>query len=250
MSRRKRRGAERPKAAERHPETREAPANDSAAAPSASGPAREPEGQRAGGPGEGHRIEGDIRRELEELEDLRDRHLRLAAEFENYRKRTRRELVQTRELAQADLAARLLDTLDDLARVASVPVDTTTVQALHEGVALVERNLRKVLSEVGMEGIDAEGQRFDPEIHEALMAVPTDDPDADETISRVLVEGYRFGDRLLRPARVEVRKFSGPAAGETSEPAAAEVAEPAAAEAPESGQPESGGADPLAGEAE
>lgn len=152
-------------------------------------------------------ISDELRKELEELDELRDRHLRLAAEFENYRKRTRQELLKTREMAQAELAGRLLDALDDLSRVGAIPAESTTVEALHEGVELVERKLRKELREAGLEPVEAEGRPFDPTLHEALTSTPTDDPDEDDVVSRVFVTGYRFGDRLVRPARVEVKKY-------------------------------------------
>lgn len=143
---------------------------------------------------------------LGELEELKERHLRLAAEFENYRRRTREELLKTRELGQAELTRRLLDALDDLGRIAETPAEATTVDALHEGVALVERKLLKELAEAGLEPMEAEGAPFDPAVHEAVTTVPTDDPAEDDVVSRVFVRGYRFGDRLLRPARVEVKK--------------------------------------------
>ncbi len=152
-------------------------------------------------------ISDELRKELEELDELRDRHLRLAAEFENYRKRTRQELLKTREMAQAELAGRLLDALDDLSRVGAIPAESTTVEALHEGVELVERKLRKELREAGLEPVEAEGCPFDPTLHEALTSTPTDDPAEDDVVSRVFVTGYRFGDRLVRPARVEVKKY-------------------------------------------
>lgn len=149
-----------------------------------------------------------IRAEREELEALRDRHLRLAAEFENYRKRTRRELADSRERAQADLAAGILEVLDDLNRVREAPPETTTVDALHEGVDLVFRKLEKGLADAGLSRIEAVDRPFDPQLHDALLTTPVDDPEDDEIVSRVLLEGYRFGDRVLRPARVEVKKYS------------------------------------------
>lgn len=155
-----------------------------------------------------------------ELQELRDRHLRLAAEFENYRKRTRQELLKTRELGRADLAGRLLEPLDDLRRIAAFSEETATVEALREAVTLVERKLMKELREAGLEPIDAEGERFDPNEHEALSSVPTDDPEQDHVVSDVFVRGYRFGDRLLRPARVAVRTYR-PEAG-SEEPGAAD----------------------------
>ena len=147
------------------------------------------------------------REELRELEELRDRHLRLAAEFDNYKRRTRREILDAREAAQAALTTQLLDALDDLARVADTPADSTTTEALHEGVALVERKLLKALTDAGMEAINPMGERFDPNLHESLFAAPTADPEQDDLISRVVVMGYKFGDRLLRPARVGVFQY-------------------------------------------
>ena len=108
-----------------------------------------------------------------ELEELKDRHLRLAAEFENFRKRTRREAETGRAMAQADLVRRILPTLDDLARVADTPHESTTVEALDKGIELILKNFRKQLEDAGMVAIDAVDERFDPERHEAVTAVPT-----------------------------------------------------------------------------
>ncbi|MGH7540028.1 MAG: nucleotide exchange factor GrpE [Gemmatimonadota bacterium] len=169
------------------------------------------DGEAGAGAGDGGKdaetISEGILEELRELEELRDRHLRLAAEFDNYRRRTRRELLQMRETAQADLASDLLDVLDDLRRVIEAPTDGTTLEALHEGVGLVERKLTKALADAGMEPIDPAGEPFDPNLHEALLQTPTDDPEMDEIVDQVLLTGYRFGDRLLRPARVSVLKY-------------------------------------------
>ena len=145
----------------------------------------------------------------QELEELQDRHLRLAAEFENFRKRTRKELSEARTFAQADLALRILPTLDDLTRVASTPHESTTVKALDEGIELILRNLRKQLEDAGLSPIDAVDQPFDPEHHQAIMTTETDDQELDDTVSRVFVEGFAFLGRLVRPAQVEVRRFVG-----------------------------------------
>lgn len=142
-----------------------------------------------------------------ELEQLRDRHLRLAAEFDNFRRRTRQELLETGERARAELARELLEVLDDLQRVADTPNESTTVEALDQGVELVARKLRKTLADAGMEPVDPAGERFDPNWHEALFIAPTGDPEQDEMVSQVVLVGYRLGDRLLRPARVGVYRF-------------------------------------------
>lgn len=141
-----------------------------------------------------------------ELAEMRDRHLRLAAEFDNYRKRTERERVEQSGRAQGKLVLGLLDALDDLERVADFTTETTTVEALLEGVQMVERKLLRALEMAGLEKIEARGGTFDPEVHEALMTAPTDNPEEDDTVGEIFQNGYRFQGQLLRPARVQVRK--------------------------------------------
>ena len=144
---------------------------------------------------------------VSELEEMKDRHLRLAAEFENFKKRTRKEQSESRTVAQADLARQILPTLDDLARVADTPHESTTVEDLDKGIELILRNLRKQLEDAGLTRIEALDQPFDPEIHQAIMTSEVAEPDLDDTISRVFVDGYLFQGRLVRPAQVEVRNF-------------------------------------------
>ena len=144
---------------------------------------------------------------VQELQELQDRHLRLAAEFENYRKRTRRELAEMRVRAQADLVRRLLEVLDDLGRVAEATPDAT-VESLQEGIALVELKMRRELDDAGLARIEAAGKRFDPNLHEAVVTRPVSEPEEDDLVSRVFLEGYTFGPVLVRPARVEVNKYA------------------------------------------
>lgn len=144
----------------------------------------------------------------EELERANDRHLRLVAEFENYRKRTRREAMETSVVAQADFARRLLPTLDDLARVSSTPPESTTVEALDQGLDLILRNLKKELQEIGLDPIEALGSRFDPDLHQAVLTAETAERELDDIVSRVFVDGYTFQGRLVRPAQVEVLNYS------------------------------------------
>ncbi|MCG8468206.1 MAG: nucleotide exchange factor GrpE [Gemmatimonadetes bacterium] len=139
-----------------------------------------------------------------ELAVLRDRHLRLAAEFDNFRRRTRKELFEAGERARAELAGELLEVLDDLQRVADTPCEGTTTEALHQGTELVAKKLTKTLADAGMEAVNPLGERFDPNLHEAILVAPTDDESKDETVSQVVRIGYRLGDRLLRPAQVGV----------------------------------------------
>lgn len=150
----------------------------------------------------------------EALAELEDRHLRLVAEFDNFRKRTIRERAQDTERAQAELVKQLLESLDDLARVSEHGSTDHDAAAILEGVQLVERKLLRTLEGFGLQRIEAVGQRFDPEVHEALHTVPTEHPEEDDVVSQEVGRGYLFKDSLLRPSRVGVRKYRAPEEGE------------------------------------
>ena len=164
---------------------------------------------------DGERVEENLAAESEELSRLRDevdrltdRHLRLAAEFDNYRKRVERERGEMSVRAQADVARRLLDTLDDLERVAH-HADAADARTLLEGVQLVERKLVTTLESLGLERVDAEGQPFDPTSMEAIATVAADDAAEDDHVADVFQHGYRFKGLLIRPARVRVKQYEG-----------------------------------------
>lgn len=144
-----------------------------------------------------------------ELEALRDRYLRTAAEYENYRRRTERERAEIGVRAQAELVERLLETLDDLQRVTQYGAETSTVDGVLEGVELVERKLLRALESAGLEVIDPQGEPFDPTLHDALMTTPTESREEDEQVAEVFQRGYQFKGILLRPARVQVKKYGG-----------------------------------------
>jgi molecular chaperone GrpE len=145
-----------------------------------------------------------VRRLTEELGQIKDRHLRLAAEFDNYKKRAQRERLETGSRAQAELIAAILDGLDDLGRVAHLAPDGTSARDVLAGVELVERKLTRVLGQTGLERVGTEGDAFDPNVHEAVTGVPASSAEQDHRIASVLQPGYRFGGALLRPARVSV----------------------------------------------
>jgi molecular chaperone GrpE len=143
-----------------------------------------------------------------ELADLKDRYLRLAAEYDNFRKRTARERDEVRLRAQAEVGRRLLDALDDLGRVAHLDPAATAVADVLAGVELVERKILRELGAVGMVTINEVDVPFDPELHEAITTLPTDDQAQDHTVAAVFQVGYRINGTLLRPARVQVRMFT------------------------------------------
>ncbi len=138
-----------------------------------------------------------------DLAEMRDRHLRLAAEFDNYKKRVARERLELSDRAQATFISRLLDVLDDLDRlVASDPA--SSAEALRGGLALVDRKLQKELEAAGVERVDPVGQPFDPAEAEAVSILPPPDPEKDHTVAATFQTGYRFKGTLVRPARVQV----------------------------------------------
>jgi molecular chaperone GrpE len=141
-----------------------------------------------------------------ELQSVRERYLRLAAEFENYRKRVERERGESWVRAQGQLAERLLEPLDDLQRIADFDPATTAAQALHEGAEMVEKKFLRALEAAGLEEIDAAGKDFDPTQHEALTTAPAASEEEDDTVAQVYRKGYRFKGVLLRPAQVVVKK--------------------------------------------
>lgn len=148
--------------------------------------------------------EGPLADLSDELRDLQDRHLRLAAEYDNFRKRTARERLEDRQRAQGELARGLIDALDDLGRVADLDPAATSATDIVAGVELVERKLLKALAERGLERIGVEGESFDPTLHEAVGGLPAPSPEQDQTVAAVFQPGYRLGGQLLRPARVQV----------------------------------------------
>ena len=143
------------------------------------------------------------------LAEQQDRYLRLAAEYDNFRKRTARERGEQTARAQADLVKQLIDGLDDLARFAHVDPATTDSPTIVKGVEMVEKKLLKSLTGAGLEVIDPINQSFDPTVHEAVATEPALSPEDDHVVSRVYQAGYRFNGQLLRPARVVVKQWNG-----------------------------------------
>jgi molecular chaperone GrpE len=142
----------------------------------------------------------------EEVARLTDRHLRLAADFDNYRKRIERERAEIYVRAQAELTARLLDAVDDLGRVAH-HAESADAATLLDGVQLVEKKLLQVLESSGLEPLDPAGQIFDPATMEALATVAVDKREEDDRVADVFQRGYRFKGQLIRPARVRVKQY-------------------------------------------
>ena len=135
-----------------------------------------------------------------ERDELFDRLQRLAAEFDNFRKRSAREASTTIELANERLVKELLPVLDDLGRALEAAAQHEEAE-LEEGVRLVHRALAGLLAKEGLAEIETEG-RFDPHVHEALLSQPSEAEEG--SVIEVVQKGYSLGDKVLRPARVVV----------------------------------------------
>jgi molecular chaperone GrpE len=143
------------------------------------------------------------------LAEQKDKYVRLFAEFDNFRRRSARERLEAEQRGMGTLVTGLLDSLDDLGRVAHFDPAVTPAQSIVEGVLLVEKKLLKSVAAHGLVVVNPEGERFDPAVHEALTAIPAAAPEEDETVAQVYQVGYTFNGQLLRPARVVVKQWHG-----------------------------------------
>jgi molecular chaperone GrpE len=143
-----------------------------------------------------------VERLTAEKNDLYDKLLRKQAEFENFRRRSEREMHDTYRRARADILLDLLPALDNF-HLAMEHADTADATVLREGFGLIYKQLTDTLGRHGLEAVEAEGRPFDPELHEAVATEVKDDLD-DNTVLQEFQRGYKIGERLLRPARVKV----------------------------------------------
>jgi molecular chaperone GrpE len=146
-----------------------------------------------------------------ELDDSRDKLLRLAAEFDNFRKRVAKERVELSDRAQAAFVMRMLDVLDDLDRLVAGEASAQQSGPLYDATVLINRKLRKELESAGLERIDPAGQPFDPTKHEAVSILPPPTAEQDHVVSATFQSGYAFKGNLIRPARVQVYSDQGQA---------------------------------------
>ncbi len=152
-----------------------------------------------------------------ELEQLKDRLLRLQADFENYRRRTAREQAEYAQHAAEDLLAALLPVVDHFELGLRSAAEHHAESAVMSGFQLVFDQLMEVLKKAGVSAIEAEGQAFDPTLHEAVSHLPSADVPAD-TVMLQTRRGYRLGSRLLRAAQVVVSSGPPPAPAESGRP--------------------------------
>ena len=138
-----------------------------------------------------------------------DRLLRLAAEYDNYRKRTIREKTEAFDRGATALVVRVLDVLDDIDRLAASDPATTTYESFRSAFDLMQKKLTKELEGAGLERIDPVGTAFDPTQHEAVAAIAPERPELDHIVKATFQAGYRFKGNVVRPARVQVYSAHG-----------------------------------------
>jgi molecular chaperone GrpE len=140
-----------------------------------------------------------------EAQKNRDQLLRVAADFDNYKKRSRRELGDAVKVGREDLLRDLLPVFDNLERASAHAGTASDVKALAEGISMVQRQFVDVLGKLGVERVASVGEPFDPAVHEAVQHLETDEF-APGVVAAELQAGYRMGGRVLRPALVVVAK--------------------------------------------
>jgi molecular chaperone GrpE len=147
--------------------------------------------------------ESELEQALAERAAYLDRLARLQAEFDNFRKRNAKEQQDFRDYALAGALGSLLPILDSLDR--ALKTDAASLEEFRSGIALIDKQFHDALAKLGVQPIPAEGESFDPNLHQAVQVVDTDEVEDNHVIDE-LQRGYKLKDRLLRPAMVRVAR--------------------------------------------
>ena len=149
--------------------------------------------------GEAEEETAEAGEEKDELAEMKDRYLRLAAEYDNYRKRTEKEKAMMFNIGAMNVLEKLLPTVDNFERgLKDAPAD-----AFAEGMSMIYKNMMKALEDIGVKPIEAEGKPFDPNYHNAVMH-EEDDSGQENIVSEELQKGYTYKDNILRHSMVKV----------------------------------------------
>ena len=144
-------------------------------------------------------LEQKLAAKEEELAAMTDQYQRMLAEYANYKRRTEQEKMQIGQFTKAELLTELLTSVDNMEKAIAAPAG----EDYKTGVDMVLRQFMDALHKIGLEEVGAEGEPFDPNVHNAVMREDADDID-EETVTAVFQKGYKLGDRVLRPAMVKV----------------------------------------------
>ncbi len=141
-----------------------------------------------------------------ELDESKDKYLRLFAEFENFKKRNTKERLELIKTAAQDTVGAILPVLDDFDRAKKSAEDDSTSETISEGVLMVYNKLYKTLENIGLNPMESTGEVFDPEFHEAITEIPAPSEDMKGKIIDTVEKGYTLNDKIIRFAKVVVGK--------------------------------------------
>ncbi len=147
--------------------------------------------------------ENSVDKIKQDFENLNNQYLRLAADFDNYRKRQAQERESLINYGKTEAFTKLLEVLDNFDRAEKTLKDTTDVDCVKEAFAVLHKQITDSLEKMGLTLIETVGQTFDPNVHDAVMQTPTEEY-PDQTIIAELQKGYKLGDKVLRPSLVNV----------------------------------------------
>lgn len=142
--------------------------------------------------------------EKDPLAELNEQYLRLAAEYDNYKRRTAQEKIQIYTNSVAEVIEKILPFVDNMARATAVEVTSEDANQLLEGIKLVERQFLETLTVLGVEEIKAVGEKFDPNFHNAVMHVDDESIEGEEIVVEEFIKGYKYKDKVIRHSTVKV----------------------------------------------
>ena len=143
-------------------------------------------------------------KEVDPVAELNEQYLRLAAEYDNFKRRTSKEKVQIYTNSVADVVEQILPFVDNIARATAVEVTSEDAKQLLEGIKLVERQFLEALTSIGVEEIKAVGEKFDPNMHNAVMHVDDETIEGQEIVVEEFIKGYIYKDKVIRHSTVKV----------------------------------------------
>ena len=142
--------------------------------------------------------------EKDPLAELNEQYLRLAAEYDNYKRRTSQEKIQIYTNSVAEVLEQILPFVDNMARATAVEVTSDDASQLLEGIKLVERQFIETLTAIGVEEIKAVGEKFDPNLHNAVMHIDDESIEGEEIVVEEFIKGYKYKDKVIRHSTVKV----------------------------------------------
>lgn len=150
--------------------------------------------------------ESELDKKQQELNEMRDKYLRLVAEFDNFKKRTARERIELMQTANKEVIVSLLDVLDDSERAAKQLENASDIEAVKDGVSLVFNKLKNTLQSKGLTPMESLHTEFNPDLHDAITEIPAPSEELKGKVLDDMQKGYYLNDKLIRHARVIVGK--------------------------------------------